>query len=207
MIRARRGVAALVASLALACLAGCDDNPDFVPGPGPGPQKVDVDTPELRQLQQEAGVDACEQGPGGGSLPALTLPCLGGGPSVDLAGLRGPMVVSLWASWCDPCRKEMPALEAFYEEHGKRVPVLGIDYQDQYPAEALSQVKERGVTYPSVSDSLGDLQGRPGFEHAVALPIIVLLDEAGHIAYQQFGGVDSVEDVVALVEDHLEVKL
>jgi len=198
-------VAVLVGVAALGLTACTDDDRGFVPGPGP--QEVDVDTPELRELKQAAGLDDCAPGPGGGALPALTLPCLGGGPSIDLSGLRGPMVVNLWASWCDPCREEMPALQAFYEQHGDQVPVLGIDYQDSYPAEALSQAKERGVTYPSVSDSLGDLQGQPGFENALALPIIILVDDAGEVAYQQFGGVDSAADVVALVDEHLEVSL
>ena len=108
---------------------------DFVPGPGPA--KIDVDTPELRELKQEAGVEACAPGAGepvDGGLPAVTLPCLGGGQEVDLARCAGPLVVNLWASWCGPCRQEMPVLEDFHEQYGDRVPVLGIDSQDPQTA-------------------------------------------------------------------------
>ena len=44
-------------------------------------------------------------GPGGGALPTITLPCLGGGTSVDLSTLKGPLVLSLWQAGCAPCRE------------------------------------------------------------------------------------------------------
>ena len=65
-------------------LAGCDDDHETPIIPGPGPAKVEVDTPELRALKAESGIEDCTPGPGGGELPDVTLPCLGGGTSVDL---------------------------------------------------------------------------------------------------------------------------
>ena len=54
-------------------LAGCDDDRETPIIPGPGPSKVEVDTPELRALKAEAGIEDCVPGPGGGALPDLTL--------------------------------------------------------------------------------------------------------------------------------------
>ena len=73
-----------------------------------------------------------------GGLPDLTLPCLGGGPDVDLSSLRGPMVINLWQAFCEPCREEMPALEAFHQQYADQVAVVGIDFNDVNPAGALA---------------------------------------------------------------------
>ena len=174
--------------------------------PAPASQ-VDVDTPELRELKAAAGVGDCTPGPGGGALPALTLPCLGGGTAVDLASLKGPMVLSFWASWCGPCAEEMPALQAFSEQHGDQVPVLGVDFTDKYPGSALQQMADRGATYPSLADPGGDVQQFDEFAKIAGMPMLVLLDEDGAVAHREFGGLDTEDEVVELVEQHLGVSL
>jgi len=190
---------------AVLVLAGCDDETQFVPGPGPS--KVRVDTPELVALKAETGMEDCVPGPGGGALPALTLTCLGGGTPVDLSSLKGPMVLSLWFAGCDPCTEEMPALQAFHEHHGDRVPILGVDFQDQYPGSALQTAQELGATYPSVADPGGDLQEFDEFAKLPGLPAMYFLDADGDIAYVEFGGLDSEQQIVDLVREHLGVDL
>jgi thiol-disulfide isomerase/thioredoxin len=198
------GAAALTLALTL---AGCDSGHDFVPGPLPPPSKVKVDTPELRELKAEIGMVDCAPGPGGGGLPKLTLPCLGGGTSVDLSTLRGPLVLSLWQAGCAPCVKEMPALQAFDDHYGDQVPVLGIDFTDTFPGSALEEAGKRGVTYPSLADPGGDLQGFDEFAKIPGLPTMYFIDADGKIAYQRSFGVDSPEEVADLVREHLGVDL
>jgi thiol-disulfide isomerase/thioredoxin len=197
----------LLVGLAVVLLVatGCDDKTDFVPGPGPS--QVQVDTPELRELRATTGMADCTPGPGGGALPKLTLPCLGGGTSVDLSTLRGPLVLSLWFAGCVPCRKEMPALEAFHERYGTQVPVIGIDFQDQYPGSALQEIKKRGVTYPSLADPGGDVTAYSEFAKIPGMPTMFFIDADGKIVYQETGGVDSADEVADLVREHLGVDL
>ncbi len=200
-----RILAALVVAGVL--LTGCTAERDA--GPLPGPSRVDVDTPQLKELKEEAGVEPCVPGSGkpvDGGLPELTLACLGGGEDVDLSTLRGPMVINLWASWCGPCRAEMPVLQAFHEQYADRVPVLGINWQDVQTTAAMELVVETGVTYPLLADpdaSLGTVGGMP----VRGLPAIVLLDADGGIAYRALEDVESEQELVDLVEAELGVAL
>ena len=201
----RRIVDALVAGLVLTGCGGAED-----PGLVPTRAQIDVDTPELRQMKQAAGVEACAPGDGDPvdrGLPDLTLPCLGGGHDVDLSSLRGPMVVNVWASWCGPCRQEMPILQDFHEEYGDRVPVLGIDYQDVQTDAAMDLVRQTGATYPLLADPQSDLSGAAPFPALRGLPFLALVDADGRVAHQEFTIVESRQQLVELVNRHLGTSL
>jgi len=91
----------------------------------------------------------------------------------DLDGLRGRVVVvNFWASWCVPCREEMPALEQVsrgYAEAGKPVTVIGVDASDVRSA-AAKFLAEVGVTYPTVYDQQGLRGGVAASWSVTALP-------------------------------------
>jgi len=202
----RRALATGVAAVVL--LAGCtaETGP---PDGEPGRARVDVDTPELRQAKARAGVDDCAAGdaePVDGGLPAVTLPCFGGGHGVPLASLRGPLVVNLWASWCGPCREEMPVLQRFHERYGDRVPIVGIDYEDVQVEAAMELVRETGVTYPLLADPQAQLQGTAPFPGRMGLPMFAFVDADG-AATVVAGGVDSLPELTDLVEEQLGVAL
>jgi thiol-disulfide isomerase/thioredoxin len=116
------------------------------------------------------------------------------------------MVLNLWASWCAPCRDEMPVLERFHQQHGDRVPILGIDYEDVQVAAAMDLVQETGVTYPLLADPQAHLQGEPPFPGRMGLPMFAFLDDDGKatVVAEQ---VESVPELEALVDEHLGVTL
>lgn len=193
--------AALVAAVLV--LSGCNAD-DVKP---PGGSNIDVDSPELQKLKQETDVAACEPGSDSGAgLPDVTLPCLGGGPAVDLSSLKGPLIVNVWASNCGPCRQEMPALQQFYAAHGDQVAVLGIDYQDMQPAAALALAKKAGVTYPLVADPGGEINAQAPISVIRGIPWFVFVDADGHVS-NAAGGVDSVDELVTLANEHLGTDL
>lgn len=201
-----RGLAALLVAGVL--LTGCAEERGF--GPLPGPARIDVDTPELRKQKVKAGVEPCVPGPGesvDGGLPELTLPCLGGGPEVDLASLRGPLVVSVWASWCGPCRHEMPILQAFHEQYADQVPLLGIDYEDPQVGAAMALVQETGVTYPLLADPQSSLSAQDPFPPLQGLPYLAILDEDGRVVWHDFEIIESEQELVDLVQAELGVAL
>jgi thiol-disulfide isomerase/thioredoxin len=175
------------------------------------PPDVRVDTPALRAAKARIGMQDCAPGTGApvdGGLPSVTLPCLGGGPDVDLSSLRGPMVINLWASWCSPCREEMPALEAFHQRYGDRVQVLGMDVNDVQPEKALGLAEDTGATYPSLVDVGGEIFSEKVFAFARrGFPAFVFVDEQGAVVGSSNGGVDSVAEVKDLVAEHLGITL
>lgn len=192
--------------LVLAVLVGCAPGSDA--GSSPGQAKVDVDTPHLRQLKTEAGVEPCVGGgaePVADGLPEVTLPCLGGGPAVDLSSLRGPLVVNLWAGWCAPCREELPIYQAFHEKYAGRVPVLGIDYNDTQPGAALELVQQTGVTFPLLADPQTALDGADPLPRIPGLPMLVLVDESGEVEHFEFVQITSLRQLEDLVVEHLGV--
>jgi len=120
--------------------------------------------------------------------------------------LQVPMVVNLWASWCGPCRKEMPAIQDFYEQYGEQVPVLGIDYQDPQPAAALDLAGKSGVTYPLLADPGGDVNAKDPLPPIRGLPYLLFLDADGSLSVVA-GGIESADDLVTLVNEHLGTDL
>ncbi len=99
-----------------------------------------------------------------GSPPALAAihkqgaQLLPGGPAAlddRLQELRGyPVVVNVWASWCGPCRQEMPVFEQVAADRGRKVAFLGVDLKDNIPA-AKRLLAEFPVSYPSYGDPDG----------------------------------------------------
>lgn len=123
------------------------------------------------------------------------------GTSLDVADLRGRVVVlNSWASWCAPCREEIPAFVDLAEAADPaEVAVVGLNVTDQ-PAAAEAFTEEFGMAYPSVVDAKGDvLRTIPGVPPA-ALPSTVIIDREGRIAARIIGVTDSAE-LAGLVAD------
>jgi thiol-disulfide isomerase/thioredoxin len=134
----------------------------------------------------------------------VTLPCLGGGRSVDVAGLRGPMVVNFWASWCGSCRKEMPAL-ASYAASQSTVKVIGIDYLDSQPGAALQLAKDSKVGYPLIADPESELDHADPLPVITGLPFTAFIDASGKLVHLEAGALKTPADVASAVKQYLGV--
>ncbi|MEX0427905.1 TlpA family protein disulfide reductase [Nocardioides sp. DS6] len=191
-------VAAVVALLAL---SGCSAK-DVVKAPS---ADIDVATPDMVAMKAKSDIEPCpapETKDGG--LPAKTVRCLGGGRSVDLSTLKGPLVLNFWNSPCVECQKESPALAKFYRDYGRRIPVLGVDAVDGYPGIALRKAIGWGITYPIVADPLGDLQGTKLSVRGV--PTFFFLHADGSLTAEA-GGKKNEAQIVAMVEKQFGIQL
>ncbi|MFN8195465.1 MAG: TlpA disulfide reductase family protein [Nocardioidaceae bacterium] len=141
------------------------------------------------------------------ALPSVTLEPLGDGTAVDLATLRGPLVINIWASWCPPCRKELPIYQRFAKAASGRVDVLGIDFNDPQAQKALQLARDSGVTYPLLADPETTVDGRGPIPVLRGLPALVLVDAQGHVVHLEYVEITSLDQLEQLVTEHLGVDL
>lgn len=119
----------------------------------------------------------------GEPAPNFTLTSLDGS-QVRFGDIRGkPVILNFWASWCGPCRLEMPAIQARYDEHAPDLVVLAINIGE--PADtARSFTEELGLTFPVLLDNDGVVQR----DYVVnALPTTFFIDSRGYIKAQHVG--------------------
>lgn len=137
-----------------------------------------------------------------GGLPDVSLTCLGPGPDVNLAGLAGrPVVLNIWASWCPPCRAEMPLFADLAQSAGNQLTVLGVDVQDDRTAGMDFAAK---APIASVFDPSGSTRVTLGWSGP---PVTLFVTAEGKVAYRQFGAVPDEATLRALVRQHLGVEV
>ena len=189
--RGPRRTAAVVAALAgLLALAGCGSAaaPAATPEPSPTSPFAPCPSPIAASLA-----------PATGPLAGITLPCFTGGEPVPLDRLGRPMVINLWASWCPPCRDELPELQAFADEMGDRVLVLGVATDDRWSAAAWAGI-DFGVRYPNLFDPEKVLLRALGRN---ALPVTIVVEADGSVAATDVSGSLTVPELRALVSENL----
>ncbi len=129
-------------------------------------------------------------------LPSLRLDCLGPGGPVDTATLVGGVtVVNFWASWCDPCREEMPMLASVATDTGDGVRFIGVNTKDQ-PEAAADFLESTGVRFEQLYDPDGELLRRLGTVQG--LPVTLVLDADGAVTLTHIGQIDEDTLVDAL---------
>lgn len=115
----------------------------------------------------------------GQPAPALTVKQLDGHHVFDLTALRGKVVlVNFWATWCPPCRKEIPALDAFYRRyHARGLELIGLSADGSHDRGAVIKAA-RGFSYPAAMLSDASVNG---FGAPLVLPVTYVVDSGGVI--------------------------
>ena len=140
----------------------------------------------------------------GQQAPDFSLKTLDGQATVTLSELRGkPVILNFWASWCTPCRLEMPALQAAYEAHqadGLTVLAINLTTQDTLP-DAQAFIEELQLTMPALAD---ETNAAEEIYHIIGLPTTYFVDSQGIITHIQLGPLDEprlnshIEEIVSV---------
>ena len=114
------------------------------------------------------------------------------GENLRLSEYRGDVVmVNFWATWCGPCRQEMPLLDQLYTRY-QRVgfSLLGVNIDDD-SSKAMNMVSELGVSFPVLFDARKDVSRLYEVE---AMPVTVLIDREGMVRYVHHGYEPGIEE-------------
>jgi len=114
------------------------------------------------------------------------------GENVRLSDLRGQVVLlNFWASWCGPCRQEMPILDSMHNKYKSLgFTVLGVNL-DAKSNKAIKYLKDTPVTFPVLYDPKGDVSGEYGVQ---IMPSTVIIDKDGNVRYLHEGYKTGYED-------------
>jgi cytochrome c biogenesis protein CcmG, thiol:disulfide interchange protein DsbE len=124
-------------------------------------------------------------GPVGAAAPALVVAQLDG-REFDLAALRGKVViVNYWATWCSPCRAEMPVLDSFYKRYRSRgLVLLGMSVDEARDRPAVAALMQK-LSYPAALASDAKVNG---FGPPLAVPMTWIIDPAGVVRARLVSG-------------------
>jgi thiol-disulfide isomerase/thioredoxin len=133
-----------------------------------------------------AAIQAPGAEPSGDVLPDVEIEWFDGSGTISLSDIEGPAVVNLWATWCAPCRREIPDFEAVHQARGDEVRFVGINIGEDADraAEFLAEV---GATYDQFLDSEGYVVTEL---RTSTMPVTVVLDSDGVITERHLGPLD-----------------
>ncbi len=154
----------------------------------------------IASCDQETGAtDGNTENP---AAKSFTLESLGGNEEIGLENFKGkPIVINFWATWCGPCKQEIPFFEKTWKEYkDKGVVFIGIDVMDD-KENAEEFIETLGISYTNLYDPSGKTSNAYG---VVALPATFFIDKNGNIAVKHYGsflGSDAEKAFKSYLED------
>jgi thiol-disulfide isomerase/thioredoxin len=129
------------------------------------------------------------------------LPCLNGVGSTTFEAIRGPVLVNVWGSWCEPCQQEIPHLVDIAEEH--KVAIVGIDVEERNMAAGRAFVAKHKMTWPQLYDAKAVTRGIFG----LGVPVTWFIDAQGKVVYKQIGLFTDDDQIKKLVKKYFKISL
>ncbi len=136
----------------------------------------------------------------GDRLPDVEIQRIPSGDTISLADIEGPAVVNLWATWCAPCRREIPDFEAVHQERGDEVYFVGVNVGEDEDR-AADFVDDVGASYDQFLDSQGYVVTEL---RTSTMPVTLVIDADGAILTRHLGPMDQ-SDLNDAIDEALAV--
>ncbi|ASY17787.1 TlpA disulfide reductase family protein [Candidatus Planktophila versatilis] len=132
----------------------------------------------------------------------VPLECLGGGSAIAADSIRGPALINVWGTWCEPCKQELPHLAHFLAKYSDQVDTVGIAVEEKSMERVRKFVQSHGISWPILYDATGATRGKFG----MGVPVTWLVDESGTVVYKKYGPFKSTEEIELAAIKYLGVK-
>ena len=136
----------------------------------------------------------------------LQMNCLDGSSVINFHSIKGPLIINVWASWCEGCKEEMPYFIDLYANpvfKNGEIKLLGIDVDEKNADSGPNFIKSYGMSWPH----LEDVDGRSKIVFGPGVPVTYFLDNTGEIIHKHIGAFLSKAQLYEAVEKYFEVKL
>ena len=131
----------------------------------------------------------------------ISLPCLDNKSKVIYQSIKGPVVVNVFGSWCEPCNQEIPHFLDLQALH--KVAIIGIDVEERNMQAGRDFVLKKKMTWPILFDVTSVTRGIFG----LGVPVTWFIDAQGKVVYKQIGLITSTAQLKSEVTKYLKVKL
>ena len=136
----------------------------------------------------------------------LQMQCLDGSSNINFYSIKGPLIINIWASWCEGCKEEMPYFIDLYANpvfKSGEIKLLGIDVDEKNADSGPDFIKSYGMSWPH----LEDVDGRSKLVFGPGVPVTYFLDKRGEIIHKHIGAFLSKTQLYEAVKKYFEVKL
>lgn len=166
-------VIALASLLSALVLTGCGEEPVIVTG-----EVVACNQIELIENPSED----------------VTAECLDSSPGVNIAAIKGPAIINVWGSWCDPCKEELPYFFEYFQTKDPQVQLIGVDVEEKRIEDGRMFARTNGIMWPNLYDEDGSTRKYFG----MGVPVTWFIDDAGNVLYKKIGPIKSTEELRSL---------
>ncbi len=131
----------------------------------------------------------------------IVLNCLDGKGKIVFESLRGPAMINVWGSWCEPCRQEIPLF--VQTAATKKIQIIGIDASESSDAAGMKFVLAHNMTWPQLSDMKNLTKGTFG----LGVPVTRFIDANGKTVYEKIGPFRSFTQIQSAVKKYLGIAI
>lgn len=170
MIRKIFGVVALASTI---LLTGCGEDVPLITG-------------EVVACNQISLIDQPSQ--------EVVAECLDSSPGVNVAAIKGPAIINVWGSWCDPCKEELPFFSEYFQTKDPQIQLIGVDVEEKRIEDGRMFARTHGIMWPNLYDADGSTRKYFG----MGVPVTWFIDGDGKVLYKKIGPIKSVEELRSL---------